>query len=94
MDSVSVFRLGPTEYVIPVLETLCSVCVCCCAPIARKRMHCLVTAGKHVNNTRAITRQLFGKRVPAATNTHAAVEVLLGYNNRTGVFYVIRAEIL
>jgi hypothetical protein len=27
-------------------------------------MRCLVTAGKQVNNTRAIARQLLGKRVP------------------------------
>jgi hypothetical protein len=57
-------------------------------------MRCLVTAGKHVNNTRAIARQLLGKRVPAATDMHATVEVLLDYNNGNGVFYVIRAEIL
>jgi hypothetical protein len=30
----------------------------CYATIARRNMCCLVTAGKHVNNTRAITRQL------------------------------------
>jgi hypothetical protein len=35
-----------------------------------------------------------GKRVPAATNTHATVEVLLDYNNGNGVFYVVRAEML
>jgi hypothetical protein len=57
-------------------------------------MHCLVTAGKHVNNTRAIARQLLGKRVPAVTATHATVEVLLDYNNENGVFCVDRAEIL
>jgi S-adenosylmethionine:tRNA-ribosyltransferase-isomerase (queuine synthetase) len=51
-------------------------------------MRCLVTAGKHVNNTRAIARQLHGKRVPAAT-----VEVLLEYNSGNGVFSV-RAEVL
>jgi hypothetical protein len=27
-------------------------------------MRCLVTAGKHVNNTRAIARQLLGKQSP------------------------------
>jgi hypothetical protein len=30
---------------------------------------CLVTAGKHINNTRAIDRQLLGKRVPATKDT-------------------------
>jgi hypothetical protein len=44
--------------------------------IARRNMRCLVTAVKHVNNTRAIARQLLGERVPAAT-----VEVLLGYKD-------------
>jgi hypothetical protein len=57
-------------------------------------MRCLVTAGKHVNNTRAVARQLLGKRVPAAMDTHATVEVLLDYNNGNGVFYVVRAEML
>jgi hypothetical protein len=55
---------------------------------------CLVTAGEHVNNTQAIGRQLLGKRVAAATNTHAVVEVLLDCSNGNGVFYVIRAEML
>jgi hypothetical protein len=53
---------------------------------------CLVTAGKHVNFTRAIARQLLGKWVPAATDTHATVEVLLVNNNGKGFFYVVRAE--
>jgi hypothetical protein len=44
-------------------------------------MRCLVTAGKHVDNTRAIARQVPDKRVPAATDTHATVVVLLDYNN-------------
>jgi hypothetical protein len=57
-------------------------------------MRCLVTAGKHVNNTRAIARQLLDKRVPAATDTQATVEVLLDYKNGKGVFYVVRAEML
>jgi hypothetical protein len=57
-------------------------------------MCCLVTVGKHVNNTGDIARQMFGKRVPAATDTHATVEVLLDYKNRNGVFYVVRAEML
>jgi hypothetical protein len=33
-------------------------------------------AGKHVNNTRAITRQLIGKRVPAETNKHVTMETV------------------
>jgi hypothetical protein len=53
----------------------------------------LVTAGKHVNNTRAIARQLLGTRVLAITDTHATLEVLSNYNNGNGVFYVVRAEI-
>jgi hypothetical protein len=57
-------------------------------------MRCLVIAGKHVNNTRAIARQLLGKRVPAATHTHETVQILLHYNNGNGVFYVVRAEML
>jgi hypothetical protein len=40
-------------------------------------MRCFVTAGKHDDNTRAIARQLLGKWVPAATDTHTTVEVLL-----------------
>jgi 3-deoxy-D-manno-octulosonic-acid transferase len=57
-------------------------------------MRCLVIAGKHVNNTRAIARQLLGKRAPAETDTHETVEVLLDYNNGIGVFYVVRTETL
>jgi hypothetical protein len=57
-------------------------------------MCCLVTAGKLVNNNRAIARQFLCKRVPGATDTHATVEVLLDYNNGNGVFYVVRAEML
>jgi hypothetical protein len=64
------------------------------ATIERRNMRCLVTAGKYVNNTRAITRQLLGKRVPETTDTHATAEVLLRYNIRNGVFYVVRAEML
>jgi hypothetical protein len=52
-------------------------------------MCCLVMAGKHADNTRAIARQLFGKRFPTTT-----VEVLLVYNTENGVFYVVRAEML
>jgi hypothetical protein len=42
--------------------------------IARRSIRCLVTAGKHVNNTRAIASQLLGKQVPTATETHATIE--------------------
>jgi hypothetical protein len=56
-----------------------------------KSSRCLVTAGKHVNNTRAIARQLLGKQVPTSTDTHATVDVLFDYNNGNGVFYVVRA---
>jgi hypothetical protein len=66
---------------------------CCYATTARKNLRCLVTVGKHTNSTRAIVRQLLGKRVPAATVTHAMVEVLLNYNNGNYVSYVVRAEI-
>jgi hypothetical protein len=65
---------------------------CCYATIARRNKRCLVTAGKHVNNTWAIARQLLGKRVPVAMDTHATVQVLLNYEN--GGFYVVRVEIL
>jgi hypothetical protein len=54
-------------------------------------MRCLVTAGKHVNYTQAIARQLLGKRVPEAKDTHI---VLLCYNNGNGAFYVVRAEVV
>jgi hypothetical protein len=47
-------------------------------------MRCLVTAGKHVNDTRGIARQLPGKRVPTATDTHVTGEALLDYNNGNG----------
>jgi hypothetical protein len=57
-------------------------------------MRFLVTAGKHVSNTRAIARQLLGKRVSAANHMHATVEVFLYYNKGNGVFYVVRAEML
>jgi hypothetical protein len=67
---------------------------CCYATIARRNTRCFVTAGKHVNNTHAIARQLLSKRVPVAMDTHATVEVLLDYNNGNGVFYVVRAEML
>jgi hypothetical protein len=61
--------------------------------IAKGNMRCLVTAGKHVNNIRDVARQRLGKRVPAATDTHAAVEVL-EYNSGNSVFYVVRVEML
>jgi hypothetical protein len=51
-------------------------------------------AGKHINNTWAIARQLLGKWVPTATNMHATIEVLLDYNNGYGVFCVVHAEML
>jgi hypothetical protein len=54
----------------------------------------LVTAGKHINNTKPIDRQLLTKRVPATNDPHATVEVMLEYNNGNCVFYVIRAEML
>jgi hypothetical protein len=57
-------------------------------------MRCLVTAAKHVNNTRTIVSKLLGKQVSAATDMHATVEVLLDCNNGNGVLYVVRAEIL
>jgi hypothetical protein len=62
--------------------------------MARRNMRCLVTVSKHVHNTRAIARKLLGKRVPASTDTHTMVEVLLDYKNGNGVFYVVRAEML
>jgi hypothetical protein len=57
-------------------------------------MRCLVTAGKHVNNNRAIARQLLGKRFLATNDTHATVEVLLECNNGNCVVYVDRTEML
>jgi hypothetical protein len=44
--------------------------------------------------TRAVSRQRLGKHVPVATNTQATIEVMLGYNDRHNVFYVVRAEML
>jgi hypothetical protein len=55
-------------------------------------MHCLVTTNKHINNTQAIARQLLGKRVLTAMDTHAVVEVLLDYNNGNHVSYVVHAK--
>jgi hypothetical protein len=57
-------------------------------------MRCLVTASKHVNNTRAIPMQRLDKHVPAANDTQATVEVLLEYNNGNCVLYVVCAEML
>jgi hypothetical protein len=48
--------------------------------------------GKFVSNTRAIARQLHGKRVPATTDTYAAIALFLEYNNGNSVFYVVHAE--
>jgi hypothetical protein len=56
---------------------------------AKLSIRCLVTVTKHVNNTRAKARQLLGEQVPAAKDTHATVEVMLGYNTGKGVFRVI-----
>jgi hypothetical protein len=49
--------------------------------MARRNMRFLVTASKHVSNTRPIARQLLDKRVPAATDAHETVVVLLDHNN-------------
>jgi hypothetical protein len=49
---------------------------------------CLITAGKRINNTRAIASHMFGKWVPAAT-----VEVLLNMTTETA-FFVICAHML
>jgi hypothetical protein len=57
-------------------------------------MRCLVTAGKHVNNTSVVARQLLGKRVPAATDMHSTVHVFLKYKNGNDVFYVVRTQML
>jgi hypothetical protein len=51
----------------------CSVYSCCYATITRRNMRCLVTAGKHINNTRIIARQMLGERIPASADTHATV---------------------
>jgi hypothetical protein len=53
----------------------------------------LVTAARQVKNIlAAIARQLLGKRVPAAKDKHATVEVLLDFNGGNGVFCVVRPE--
>jgi hypothetical protein len=49
-------------------------------------MRCLVTARKHVSNTRAIARQLLVNQVPEGINIHAAIEGLL----TDGVFCWVR----
>jgi hypothetical protein len=36
--------------------------------------------------TKAVYRQLLCKHVPAATNAHAEIKILLYYNNGNGVF--------
>jgi hypothetical protein len=69
-----------------------------CVAVAMRRLRegiCVASSvGKRVNNPRAIARQLLGKRVLAATDMHATVEVLLDYNNGNGIVYVVRTEIL
>jgi hypothetical protein len=57
-------------------------------------MRCLVTAGKDVSGSRAIAKQLLGKRCPAATDSHATVEILLDYNSGNGALCVVLAEML
>jgi hypothetical protein len=57
-------------------------------------MCCFVTVSKHIRNIRAIAKQLVGKWVPAATDMHTAIKVLLGYSNGNGVFYVVHAKML
>jgi hypothetical protein len=42
--------------------------------------------------TREVSRQRLSKHVPAATNTQATIEVLLGYSNGNRVLYVVRPE--
>jgi hypothetical protein len=49
---------------------------------------------RNVSNSRAIARQLLAKRFPAATDTHAMVEVLFDCNIGNGVLCVVRAEML
>jgi hypothetical protein len=61
----------------------------CCAvgeyttTFSEKRLceHVLAETNRHVNNRRAIAKQLLGKRVPAATDTQATGEVPLDCNN-------------
>jgi hypothetical protein len=42
----------------------------------------------------AVSGQRLGKHVPAAPNMQATIDVLVGYNNGNGIFYVVRAEML
>jgi hypothetical protein len=49
---------------------------CYYATRAIRNIRCLITAGKYVNSTRDIARQLLGKQVPAATNTHIIMEIV------------------
>jgi hypothetical protein len=71
---------------------------CFYATIMRRNMACLATAGKCINSTQSIARQLLGKQVPAPTDMHPAMEerryatsfyarvkVLLDCNNENGV---------
>jgi hypothetical protein len=41
---------------------------CCYATIARRNMRCLTTAGKHVNNTRAIDRRVGLTTLPSSVS--------------------------
>jgi hypothetical protein len=75
----------------PHMLVYCSVYSCCYAMIARRSMLCLVMAGKHINSTWAIIRQLLCKWVPMATDMPSMVDVLLNYNV---FFYVVRTELL
>jgi hypothetical protein len=45
----------------------------CYATVSRGNIRCLITAGKHANNTRVIARQLLGKQVSAATDTQSTM---------------------
>jgi hypothetical protein len=47
-----------------------------------------------VTYNRAVSWQALGKHVPAATNTQATIEVLLGSSNGNRIFYVVRADML
>jgi hypothetical protein len=55
---------------------------------------CLVTACKNVSNTQAKARQVLGKRIPTAMDSHKTIKLLFDYNNGKGVFYVVHAKIL
>jgi hypothetical protein len=59
-----------------------------------KRTRSTAVAIQQVDKQTLIPRLRLDKHVTAATDPHAAVEVLLHYNNGNGVFYVVRAEML